>query len=210
MIRRIQIKNYKSLKNIEVSLGQLAVIFGPNAVGKSNLFDALNLLARLVTKKNLKEAFDGHRGLPIEAIHYEKGTIRDLLSEKTHTISFSVDVELSTPVISDIEARIKELRQGIDKKNDEPEDKTKITNRLLRYDLEIEVISASGQLRVRHERLAALRKNGQSEKARGAFIDKVGNKLSLRMEGQSHPTNHEIGLDNTITSTPLYPPHYPH
>ncbi len=123
MIRRIQIKNYKSLKNIEVSLGQLAVIFGPNAVGKSNLFDALNLLARLVTKKNLKEAFDGHRGLPIEAIHYEKGTIRDLLSEKTHTISFSVDVELSTPVISDIEARIKELRQGIDKKNDEPEDK---------------------------------------------------------------------------------------
>jgi AAA15 family ATPase/GTPase len=102
MIRRIQIKNYKSLKNIEVSLGLLAVIFGPNAVGKSNLFDALNLLARLVTKKNLKEAFDGHRGLPIEAVHYDKGTIRDLLSEKTHTISFSVDVELSAPVINDI------------------------------------------------------------------------------------------------------------
>src|ERR1039458_6362611 len=78
MIRRIQIKNYKSLKNIEVNLGQLAVIFGPNAVGKSNLFDALNLLGRLVTKKNLKEAFDGHRGLPIEAVHYDTGTIRDL------------------------------------------------------------------------------------------------------------------------------------
>ena len=146
----------------------------------------------------------------LKPVHYDKGTIRDLLSEKTHTISFSVDVELSAPVISDIEARIKELRQGIDKKSDEPEDKTKITNHLLRYDLEIEVISASGQLRVMNERLAALRKNGQAEKARGAFIDKVGNKLSLRMEGQSHPTNHEIGLDYTITSTPLYPPHYPH
>src|ERR1035438_9724898 len=103
MIRRIQIKNYKSLKNIEVNLGQLAVIFGPNAVGKSNLFDALNLLSRLVTRKNLKEAFEGHRGLPIEAVHYEKGTIRDLLSEKTHTISFSVDVQLSDAVIGDVE-----------------------------------------------------------------------------------------------------------
>ncbi len=210
MIRRIQIRNYKSLKNIEVSLGQLAVIFGPNAVGKSNLFDALNLLARLVTQKNLKAAFDGHRGLPIEAIHYDKGSIKDLLSAKTHTISFSVDVELSTPVITDVESRIKELRQGIDKKSDEPEDKARITNHLLRYDLEIEVISASGQLRVMDERLAALRNNGQTEKKRGAFIEKVGNKLSLRMEGQSHPTHHEIGLDYTITSTPLYPPHYPH
>ena len=128
MIRRIQIKNYKSLKNIEVNLGQLAVIFGPNAVGKSNLFDALNLLARLVTKKNLKEAFDGHRGLPIEAIHYDTGSIKDLLDIKTHTLSFSVDVELSDAVISDVEARIKELRQGIDKKPDEPEDKARISN----------------------------------------------------------------------------------
>ena len=210
MIRRIQIKNYKSLKNIEVNLGQLAVIFGPNAVGKSNLFDALNLLARLVTKKNLKEAFDGHRGLPIEAIHYDTGTIRDLLSIKTHKLSFSVDVELSDAVISDVEARIKELRQGIDKKPDEAEDKARITNRLLRYDLGIEVISESGQLRVMNERLSALRKYGSAEKKRGAFIEKVDNKLSLRMEGQSHPTHHEIGLDYTITSTPLYPPHYPH
>jgi predicted ATPase len=30
------------------------------------------------------------------------------------------------------------------------------------------------------------------------------------MEGQAHPTYHEIGLDHTIISTPLYEPHYPH
>lgn len=88
MIRQIRIKNYKSLKDINVSLGQLAVIFGPNAAGKSNLFDALNLLARLVTKRNLKEAFEGHRGLPIEAVRYEHGSIRDLLSTKTHNFIF--------------------------------------------------------------------------------------------------------------------------
>jgi predicted ATPase len=210
MIRQIRIKNYKSLKNINVSLGQLAVIFGPNAAGKSNLFDALNLLSRLVTKKNLKEAFEGHRGLPIEAVRYEHGNIRDLLSTKTHTISFSVDVELSDAVISEVETRIKELRQGIEKKPEEAEDKAKITNHLLRYDLEIEVISSSGQLRVMNERLSALRKSGKGEKARNAFIEKMGNKLNLRMEGQAHPTHHEIGLDYTIVSTALYPPHHPH
>jgi predicted ATPase len=30
------------------------------------------------------------------------------------------------------------------------------------------------------------------------------------MEGQAHPTFYETGLDHTILSMPLYPPHYPH
>jgi AAA15 family ATPase/GTPase len=69
MIRRARIENYKSLKQAEVPLQQLTVVLGPNAAGNSNLFDALNLLARLVTGKNIKEAFAGHRGLPLESVH---------------------------------------------------------------------------------------------------------------------------------------------
>lgn len=98
--------------------------------------------------------------------------------QQRHTISFSVDVELSDAVISDVEARIRELRQGIEKKPEETDEKAKITNHLLRYDLDIEVISASGQLRVMNERLSALRKNGQGAKARNPFIEKMGNKLT--------------------------------
>lgn len=30
------------------------------------------------------------------------------------------------------------------------------------------------------------------------------------MEGQAHPTYHDVGLDHSILSLPLYPPHYPH
>jgi hypothetical protein len=30
------------------------------------------------------------------------------------------------------------------------------------------------------------------------------------MEGQAHPVFYDIGLDHTILSLPLYPPHYPH
>ena len=30
------------------------------------------------------------------------------------------------------------------------------------------------------------------------------------MEGQAHPSYHEVGLDHTLVSTPLYAPHYPH
>ena len=79
MIRRIKIENYKSLRNVEVELRPLTVIFGPNAAGKSNLFDALNLVARIVTSRNLKEAFEQHRGLPLESVQYSKGSFADLL-----------------------------------------------------------------------------------------------------------------------------------
>jgi len=36
MLKRIHIKGYKSLVDVEVKLPPLAVLFGPNAAGKSN------------------------------------------------------------------------------------------------------------------------------------------------------------------------------
>ena len=40
MLTRIRIKGYKSFHDVEVRLSPLAVMFGPNAAGKSNLLDA--------------------------------------------------------------------------------------------------------------------------------------------------------------------------
>lgn len=209
MIRKFRVTNYKSLKAVAVVLPNLVVVFGPNAAGKSNLFDALNLFSRLVTKKNLKEAFEGHRGVPLEAVHYAKGGIASLNEQEYHIISFSADVELSDAVIRKVEARVRELRRGIDDNETTASKKGVITHKYLRYEVDLQVSSRSGQVRVVNERLAALKCNGE-EKSRTSFIEKSETKISLRMEGQAHPTFHDVGLDYTVASTPLYAPHYPH
>ncbi|HYR74919.1 MAG TPA: AAA family ATPase [Pyrinomonadaceae bacterium] len=209
MIRRARINNYKSLKSAEVRFPNLTVIIGPNAAGKSNLLDALNLVSKLVTSKNIKEAFEGHRGLPLESVYYSKGSLAELLSEDTHRMEFEIDVELSDIAVQETEQRVRDLRKGIDDKNGSGSDRLRITERFLRYKVALEIQSRSGVMRVMDESLAALRRDGE-EKARKPFLEKVGNRLSLRMEGQAHPTMHEIGLDYTLASTSLYPPHYPH
>ena len=210
MISRIKVEGYKSLKNVEVTLNDMMVVMGPNAAGKSNLFDALNLVARLVTSKNIKEAFEGHRGLPLEAVNYSDGKLEDILIRKTLIIKFEIDVALSDFVVRVVDQRIRDLRKGIDEKKEREKTRSRITEKHLRYSLELEIVSQSGVIRVMNERLSALRKRDHVEKSRNAFLEKSGSRLSLRMEGQSHPTYHEIGLDYTIASTPLYAPHYPH
>jgi len=210
MIKRFSVKNYKSLHDVEVELPKLVVIFGPNAAGKSNLFDALNLFSRLATRRNLKEAFEGHRGVPLEAVHYNHGSVSSLQENEYHVISFSADVYLSDPIVREVESRIRDLRRGIDNIDSSMQEKGIITHRLLRYDVDLQVSSRSGQVRVINERIAALRRDGSEKTSRAPFLEKITEKISLRMEGQAHPTFHDIGLDYTIVSTPLYAPHYPH
>lgn len=45
MLHTLAIENYRSLRNLELSLGPLTVVTGPNGSGKSNLYRALRLLA---------------------------------------------------------------------------------------------------------------------------------------------------------------------
>lgn len=44
MIRRLAISGYRSLRKLDLSLGQLTIITGPNGSGKSSLYRALRLL----------------------------------------------------------------------------------------------------------------------------------------------------------------------
>ena len=66
MITYIKINGFKSFQNFEMEFTPLTVIAGTNASGKSNLFDALNLLSRLAESDNLKRAFSEQRGEFIE------------------------------------------------------------------------------------------------------------------------------------------------
>ncbi len=206
MIKKIKIEGYKSFKNMELELKPLTVSFGPNSSGKSNFLDAIFFLSQVVSKKNIKEAFEGHRGLPLESFFYGEKGYEGNLKQPNLQFTFEVDVEISPLVRDKVERIILEKRKGIDSANST---KHISIEKLLRYHLTIEALPKTGYLRVENERLCAIKSNGQ-EKKRRAFLEKEGGYIHLRMEGQSHPTYHQIGLDHTIVSTALYEPHYPH
>ena len=62
MITRLEISGFKSFHNFSMDFTPLTVIAGLNASGKSNIFDALMLIARLAETDNLKKAFSYQRG----------------------------------------------------------------------------------------------------------------------------------------------------
>lgn len=206
MIKRVRIEGYKSFQNLSLELMPLTVIFGPNASGKSNFLDALYFLSRAVNKKNLKEAFEGHRGLPLESFYYGDEGYDGMLRKPQLRFTFEVDVEVSQSVKNKVEEIVQAKRKGI---NSISSRKPVVTERLLRYRLTIEALADTGYLRVIDERLCAIKRNGM-EKKRRPFLERCENWIYLRMERQAHPTYHEIGLDHTIISTALYEPHYPH
>lgn len=74
MITKIKIDGFKSFSNFQMEFAPLTVIAGTNASGKSNLFDAMQLLGRMV-EMDLKTAFSEQRGDPSELFTlYEDGT----------------------------------------------------------------------------------------------------------------------------------------
>lgn len=57
MITYIKINGFKSFQNFEMAFTPLTVVAGTNASGKSNLFDALQLLSRLANADKIHTAF---------------------------------------------------------------------------------------------------------------------------------------------------------
>ena len=211
MITKVVVKGYKSLRDVDIKLSPLTVVIGPNASGKSNLLDALGLISRMVTRATISEAFEEHRGNPLEAFFVPPGGLEELLSQDALTFTIAVEVELSDAAVNAVEKLVKDMREGLPTSSHaNHRDPKRVVERRMKYDLTIEFRTSTGMLRVRNERLVALRKDGEERKDRKPFLGKVGDRLHLRMEGQAHPTYHELGLDHTIVSTPLYPPHYPH
>lgn len=214
MLTRIHIQGYKSLKNVEVKLSEFSVLFGPNAAGKSNFLDCLQLLSKLATARTLKEAFEPpYRGKPLESFTFGEQGIKGSLEQERLSFSIEVDVRLSEAVIDAVNRQIKEMRRSGD-----PDEETgrnaqaasAVRERNLRYRIEVEMLPKSGILRVADEYLAALTDKGEPTGRRKPFLSREGNRLHLRLEGQAHPSYYERYLDHSILSLPHYPPHYPH
>ena len=69
MLNRLTVRGFKSLRDVTVDLPKLAVLFGPNAAGKSNLVDAVHALSWLGNARTLFDALGGP--LPIRGHAFE-------------------------------------------------------------------------------------------------------------------------------------------
>lgn len=93
MLTRIEIDGFKTFERFVLDLRPFVVILGPNASGKSNLFDALSLLSRLAGD-DLRTAVQEMRGEPIELFR------RGGTGEHGMKMSFAVEVLLD-PLVRD-------------------------------------------------------------------------------------------------------------
>jgi len=197
MLKKVKIQAYKSISDLEIPMSPLMVLFGPNAAGKSNFLDALQLLSRLATLPRLIEAFTPpYRGNPLESFAFDTIGIKGLLAKGKASFSIEVEVALSPSIINTVTHQIQKM---------EPNQVTALRFSELCYRLEIEILPQSGLLRVADESLIALNQNGTT-----ILIEKKRNKLYLHNEAQTSPSTYELYLDHTLLSLPLYPPHYPH
>ena len=216
MLKRIKIQGYKSLVDLELDLKPLSVLVGPNASGKSNFLDALQLLSRIATCHTLEDAFKPpYRGHPLESFTFGGEGIKSLLEKERVSFSIEVDVQLSNAVIESVNQRIQKIRETAEKDTQSadkpvPKQLPPVREENLRYRIEMEMLPKLGILRVADEYLAALSADGKPKQNRKPFLERIRDRLHLRMEGQSHPLYYERYLDFSILSRSHYPPHYPH
>jgi predicted ATPase len=191
MIQRVEIQGYKSLRDVTIHLQPLTVIFGPNAAGKSNLFDVLALLSRIVQGQPLNLAFEGHRGDPAESFYYGDESLSTLLKRPHVEFRIKVDVSLD--------------RTGKDEGLQD-----QITARHLRYGICVQMRPQTGRLAVTEESLIAIDQDGKPLGVE-PFISTVQNRISARPEGtNSQAMTVPGGEDRALAGLALYPPAYPH
>lgn len=92
MITYIKIDGFKSFHNFEMSFTPFTVIAGSNAAGKSNLFDALQLLSALAESDKIQKAFRAQRGDLLEQFTcYDDNT-------RANKMSFVVDMLVNSEI----------------------------------------------------------------------------------------------------------------
>lgn len=182
-MRRIQISGYKSLKDIDIDLAPLVVLFGPNASGKSNFIDALQILGRLVSRSTLSDALsEPLRGYPIEQFAFPQGGLEALLSRERADFTISAEFETGRPRTP------------------------------YRYGVTVGIRPASGVLTVSAESLILLKNRGDAEEKPAIGIERIEDRIRIRRKNRlDAPHRVTIGVNHTILSDNRFrAPEYPH
>jgi predicted ATPase len=175
VLHRFAIRGFKSLEDVELWLPRLAVFAGPNAAGKSNLLDAIQLLARVGTQRTLAEALSYPiRGFPTEAFTLPAGGLPELLAQPHAALELEADLEIAAA-----------------KPGGSPE--------RVRYKVGIEIDPDAGSLRVSDEYLTALDRHWDPKNK--ARIEREGENLVLRQtRGSGHPRYEPLRQGHTLLS----------
>jgi predicted ATPase len=172
VLKKLIVKGFKSLEDVAVEFPRMAVLFGPNAAGKSNLLDAVQALSRIATSRTLSDALsEPIRGYPIEAFAFPAGGLPSLLSQKT--ASFSLETHLD-----------------VGKEHS-----------LYHYRFTVEIQPGSGSLGVRDEYLAALGKRGEP-KGNPTIEKVDSQLRVRRKSKPAKPRQEPVGLNYAILSDP--------
>lgn len=96
MLKSLTVRGFKSLQDVTVQFPRMAVLFGPNAAGKSNLLDAIQALSRIGTQRTLADALNEPiRGYPVEAFSFPPGGLAELLSMSSVQFCLEADLKVS-------------------------------------------------------------------------------------------------------------------
>lgn len=117
MLTRLEIDGFKNLLNFTLDLGPLTCIAGPNSVGKSNIFDAIQFLS-LLTDHTIMDA-----ALRIRGGDPDSSDVRDLFwtSGEKKRQTFRIAVEMIVPEV---------VRDDFGRS-------TRATSTFLRYEIEV-------------------------------------------------------------------------
>jgi predicted ATPase len=179
MLERIKIRGFKSLHDVDLQMSPLMVLFGPNAVGKSNILEALMLFGRLVTERTVGDALTPPlRGYPLEAFSLPPGGLRELLEHVE--VSLQLEGDVRPPKLAGKEES-------------------------LRYRLGITAVTRTGEIRVAEEYLTRLDRTMTPRQNFKPRIETVSDHLVIRQLGEpGTPRIEPLGLNHSVLSNLQY------
>ena len=105
MITRIEIDGFKTFNEFSADLRPFVAVVGPNATGKSNLFDALKFLSKLA-QTDIRQAMQDLRGEPEELFRQTASGIQPKMR-------FALEVLLPRQGVDDFGAKFETPAQRI-------------------------------------------------------------------------------------------------
>ena len=174
MLKKLIVKGFKSLEDVAVEFPRMAVLFGPNAAGKSNLLDAIQALSRVGTSRTLSDALsEPIRGYPIEAFAFPAGGLAALLSQTSARFSLETVLDVGKEHL------------------------------LYNYRFTVEIQPGSGSLSVQDEYLATLGRRGEP-KGNPSIERVEDHLRIRRKSKPANPRREDVGQNYAILSDPRW------